>query len=87
MYKANITVALRPAILDVQGKAVESALHNLGYNGIEHVRMGKAITMSVDADTESEAKRIVEEACAKLLTNPIIEDFHYRLERVTNGKA
>jgi phosphoribosylformylglycinamidine synthase PurS subunit len=87
MYKANITVALRPAILDVQGKAVESALHNLGYGGIEHVRMGKAITMSVDVDTEIEAKRIVEEACAKLLTNPIIEDFQYRLERVTNGKA
>jgi phosphoribosylformylglycinamidine synthase len=87
MYKAKITVLLRPAILDVQGKAVESALHNLGYAGVEHVRMGKSVTMDVNASNESEAKRIVEEACQKLLSNPIIEDFSFQLEAVTNGKA
>lgn len=87
MYKAKITVLLRPAILDVQGKAVESALHKLGYDGIEHVRMGKSVTMNVNAANEGDAKRIVEEACQKLLTNPIIEDFSFQLEAVTNGKA
>ena len=86
-FNANITVALRPAILDVQGKAVEHALHNLGYGGVAHVRMGKSITMHVEAINESEAKRIVSEACAKLLANPTIEDFHFEIGRSTNGAA
>jgi len=82
MYTAKITVTLRPAILDVQGKAVEHALHSLGYGGVEHVRMGKFITLQIATDDQKEAKRISDEACAKLLSNPIIEDFSVALERI-----
>ena len=85
MYRAIITVELRPKILDVQGKAVENALHSLGYRAIERVRMGKAITMNVATDSESDAQRIVEEACAKLLANPTVEDYRFQLERTANG--
>lgn len=81
MYTAKITVTLRPAILDVQGKAVEHALHSMGYTSMEHVRMGKFITLQIATDKEAEAKRVSDEACAKLLSNPIIEDYSVVLER------
>ena len=81
MFTAKITITLRPAILDVQGKAVEHALHSLGYAGADHVRMGKYVTMNIATDDENEARRIAEDASKNLLSNPIIEDFAVALSR------
>jgi phosphoribosylformylglycinamidine synthase PurS subunit len=81
MFIAKIQVMLRPAILDVQGKAVQHALHSLGYGTVEHVRMGKFITLSIGAATEEEARKIADDACQNLLSNPIIEDYALTLER------
>jgi phosphoribosylformylglycinamidine synthase len=78
-FQARVSVSLRPAILDVQGKAVEHALHSLGYSGCEDVRVGKTITFSVDAPSDADARKIVDEACHKLLSNPIIEDYSFEL--------
>jgi len=83
MYTAKITVTLRPAILDVQGKAVEHALHSMNYTAVEHVRMGKFITLQIATNDQAEARRIADEACAKLLSNPIIEDYSVQLEKLS----
>lgn len=71
---------LRPSILDPQGKAVEHAIHSLGVASVHNVRMGKRIEFDVDAATRQEAERITEEACKKLLANPVMEDYTFTLE-------
>ncbi|MBI4417325.1 MAG: phosphoribosylformylglycinamidine synthase subunit PurS [Ignavibacteriales bacterium] len=80
MFKAKITVTLRSSILDPQGKAVEHGLHSLGYQSVSHVRIGKHIELSVGVDSKAEAERIVREACERLLSNPVMEDFSFTLE-------
>lgn len=82
MYQSTITVTLRPSILDVQGKAVEHSIHALGMNQVHNVRIGKAIHLMVDVQTEEEAKRITEEACKKLLANPVMEDYIFTIKKV-----
>ena len=74
MYKAKVSVTLRPSILDPKGKAAHHALENLGLTNIERVRIGKFIEIDVQAN-EEEARSIVESACSKLLANEVMEDF------------
>ena len=81
-YKANIHITLRPSILDPQGKATRHALHNLGFDTVSDVRMGKFVELWVDAPSEAEAKTITEEACTKLMANPVMEDYTFVLETV-----
>ncbi len=60
-------------LLDPQGKAVHSGLGNLGLKSIEDVRIGKNITLQIEAASEDEAKNIAEQASKKLLANPVME--------------
>jgi phosphoribosylformylglycinamidine synthase len=60
-------------LLDPQGKAVMNGLQNLGLNNVEDVRIGKNISLQVNADSEEKAKQIAEEASKKLLANPVME--------------
>ena len=81
MYKARIHVTLRPSILDPQGKAAHHALHNLGFDAVERVRMGKYIEMWIDEADEAAAERVAREACEKLLANPVMENFTVAIEK------
>lgn len=81
-FTANINVMPQKEILDPQGKAVKLGLTNLGIDNIADVRIGKHITLQLDADTEAEARQKVELACSKLLANLIMEDYSYELEAV-----
>ena len=65
-------------LLDPQGKAVVSGLNNLGLNMIENVRVGKNITLQIEAGSEEEAKQIADNASKKLLANPVME--YYEIE-------
>jgi phosphoribosylformylglycinamidine synthase PurS subunit len=80
MYKAKVNVTLRPSILDPKGKAAHHALQNLGLTNIEGVRIGKLIEIDVQANSEEEARGIVESACSKLLANEVMEDFDIQFE-------
>ena len=62
-------------LLDPQGKAVTGSLHNLGLAQIGDVRIGKHITLSIEAANQGEAKSIAEDACKKLLANGVMEAF------------
>lgn len=78
-YEARIEVGHRPGILDPQGGVIERALPALGYANVSQVRVGKSIRLRVDADDEGTARTQVEEMCARLLANPVIEDFNIEL--------
>jgi len=74
-YTAHITVMPLKELLDPQGKAVMGGLANLGLNAIKDVRIGKHITLLVDAASSDEAKEIATEATRKLLANQVMEQF------------
>jgi phosphoribosylformylglycinamidine synthase subunit PurS len=69
MPKARVLIRPKEGILDPQGKAVERALPALGFEGIEHVRVGRMVELEADDPAK------LPELCEKLLANPLIEDF------------
>jgi len=73
IFEALVEVQLRPGISDPQGATIERALPALGFVGVSGVRAGKAFRLQVEASGESEARRVVEELCSRLLANPVIE--------------
>jgi phosphoribosylformylglycinamidine synthase len=79
-YEASITVMPLKALLDPQGKAVTSSMKNLGLPEIQNVRIGKHITLEIEASNKEEAQAKVAEACKKLLANPIMEYFEFELQ-------
>jgi phosphoribosylformylglycinamidine synthase len=78
-FLAEINVMPQKEILDPQGKAVLIGLQNLGINQVAGVRIGKHITLTVDAASEAEATEVVTNACKKLLANLIMEEFEFTL--------
>lgn len=74
-YTVQVKVMPLKDLLDPQGKAVMGGLQSLGIGNVEDVRIGKNITLQVNADTPENAKAIAEEASKKLLSNPVMEYF------------
>ena len=79
-YNVQIKVMLLKDLLDPQGKAVQAGLKNLGFKSVNDVRIGKHITLQVDANSEDEAKALADDASKKLLANPVME--FYEIEMV-----
>lgn len=77
--KAKIIVTPKKAVVDPQGKTIQNALIHMGYTGIEAVHVGKYLEIEVSGDPETVRKQI-DEACHKLLSNPVIEDYRFELE-------
>ena len=77
MAQVKVYVTLKPSLLDAQGKVVQGALQQLGYEDVEQVRIGKYVEMTVRDGEEIDAQ--VREMCAKLLANPVIEDYRYEV--------
>jgi len=73
-FEVLVEVTLRPGIADPQGATIERSLPLLGVTGVSGVRVGKAIRLSVDAPDEDGARDVVDDLCARFLTNPVIED-------------
>ena len=78
-YIAEIDIMTRAEILDPQGKAVKLGLHNLNMDTIDNVRIGKHVRLSVEADSEAQARETVDTACRKLLANLIMEEYTFTL--------
>ena len=78
-YTAHIKVMPLKELLDPQGKAVNNSLHNLGLNGVNDVRIGKHIALSIEANSKEEAEQMTQEACKKLLANPVMEAFDFSI--------
>lgn len=80
--KATVTVELKPAVLDPQGKAIQHSLEALGFAGVEDVRVGKVfrITISDDGSPREKIESQLEEMSRKLLANPIVETYRVDVE-------
>ena len=78
-FKAEIDIMPLEALLDPQGKAVSANMGNLGLKEITNVRIGKHVTLMVEAADESAANGMVDEACKKLLANQIMESYRFEL--------
>lgn len=78
-FRAEIDIMPLKALLDPQGKAVTASMKNLGLPEIENVRIGKHITLEVEADSKDAANKKVEEACKKLLANQIMESYEFEV--------
>lgn len=79
-FQASIDIMPLPALLDPQGKAVSSNMKNIGLESIGNVRIGKHITLEVEAANEAAAQEMVKTACEKLLANQIMEQFEFRVQ-------
>ena len=78
-YYIQIKVMPLKDLLDPQGKAIQNGMKNLGITSVTDVRVGKHVTLQIDAANENEAKLIAEEAGKKLLANPVMEFFEIEL--------
>jgi phosphoribosylformylglycinamidine synthase subunit PurS len=78
-YTAHINVMPLKALLDPQGKAITASMKNLGLPEIENVRMGKHITLELEASSRENAEEKVEMACRNLLANPIMEFYEFQV--------
>ena len=82
-YVADITVRLKKSILDPQGDAVRSALKSMDYVGVHEVRIGKRIEVRLEAVNEAECSKVVDEMCARLLANTVVEMYDYSIREET----
>ena len=80
MWLARIHVTLKPVVNDPPGLAVLSGLQQLGFAGVESVRLGKYLEVRLDAPDATAAGAQIEEMCRRLLANPVIEDYRFTLE-------
>ena len=80
MIRAEVRVMLKAGVLDPQGQATAKALGNLGFDGVAGVRQGKLIVLELDTDDPARAEAQAKEMAAKLLANPVIEDFSVTLQ-------
>ena len=73
--KFKINIFLKKGVLDPEGKAIENALLNNGYNKVNNVRVGKTISLNIKSDIKSDALEQVTLMCKEMLVNNVIEDF------------
>ena len=84
-FTAEIDSMTHKELLDPQGKAVVNNLSHLELSGITDVRIGRHVSMSLEAASEAEAREKVETACQKLLANAIVETYHFELAQFQEG--
>lgn len=77
-FTAQVYVTLKPTVSDPQGSTVMSGLHTMGFAGVRDVRVGKFLTIDIEAADAAEAERDAAQMCKRLLANPVIES--YRVE-------
>jgi phosphoribosylformylglycinamidine synthase len=78
--KAKIIITPKKAVLDPQGKTVQDALQHMGYQGVGAVHVGKYLEIELSGSDKDAARKQIDEACHKFLSNPVIEDYKLEIE-------
>jgi phosphoribosylformylglycinamidine synthase subunit PurS len=78
--KARIIVTPKKAVLDPQGKSVQNALEHMGYQGVGAVHVGKYLEIELAGVDKESWRKQIDEACHKILSNPVIEDYTFEIE-------
>jgi len=79
--KARIIITPKKAVLDPQGKTVQNALEQMGYLGIGSVHVGKYLEVELAGADQDAARKQIDEACHRFLSNPVIEDYRFEIEQ------
>jgi phosphoribosylformylglycinamidine synthase subunit PurS len=82
-YHAKIYVTLRPSVLDPAGTAVQSGLSHMGYDNVDHMRIGKYIELNLSAESQQAAETQLDRMCDRLLANTVIENYRFELTALT----
>lgn len=80
MLKAEINITLKRTVSDPQGQTIKHALESLGYKDLADVRIGKLVVIKLNFKNKKRAEQEIDEMCKKLLANPIIEDYHFKIK-------
>ena len=80
IMKAKIIITPKKAVVDPQGKTVQGALEHMGYKGIGAVHVGKYLEIDMNGSDREAARKQIDEACHKILSNPVIEDYRFDIE-------
>ncbi len=80
MFLAKVYVSFKPTVNDPQGLTIRGGLHSLGFSGVQAVRAGKYLEITLDGDSLEAAREQVAEMCRQLLANPVIEQFRFEVE-------
>lgn len=78
MPKAKVYITLKPTLLDAQGRVLQDALHHLGFEKVQGVRVGKYLEIELNGDDNLQLQ--IDEMCRKLLANPVIENYRFEVE-------
>ncbi len=78
--KAKIIITPKKAVLDPQGKTVQTALGHMGYKDVGAVHVGKYLEIELTGSDRETARKQIDEACHKILSNPVIEDYRFEIE-------
>jgi phosphoribosylformylglycinamidine synthase subunit PurS len=78
--KAKIIVMPKKTVLDPQGKTVKRALESMDFTGVKDVRVGKFMEIELEGGSKAELQKKIDEACHKLLSNPVIEEYSFEIE-------
>ena len=78
--KAKIIITPKKAVVDPQGKTVQSALAHMGYNDVGAVHVGKYLEIELSGSDKETARKQIDDACHKFLSNPVIEDYRFEIE-------
>ena len=80
VWQARVEVTLKPVVLDPQGDAVLHGLHQLGFDAVSRVRVGKYLELTLTAASRADAEAMVRQMCERLLANPVIERYSFTVE-------
>jgi phosphoribosylformylglycinamidine synthase len=80
LMKAKIIITPKKAVLDPQGKTVQTALGHMGYKDVGAVHVGKYLEIELTGSDRETARKQIDEACHKILSNPVIEDYRFEIE-------
>jgi phosphoribosylformylglycinamidine synthase len=79
-FSADVRIALKEGIADPQGQTIQRALPALGFDGVNDVRVGKRIELTVEASSAEDASERVRAMCEQLLANPVIETYEVTIQ-------
>ena len=86
-WLARVRVTLKPVVNDPEGSSIAQALGQLGFGGVESVRVGKYFEVRLEAADRAAAEAATEAMCRRLLANPVIEEYRFRLGRASRRPA
>jgi phosphoribosylformylglycinamidine synthase len=80
LYKAEVKIELKPGVLDAEGKTVKGSLNLLGFDTVSDVKSIKLFQIRLDSNSKEDAQKTVEDACKRLLANPVINNYSISIE-------